>query len=132
MQVRNRLWRLEASKIKDEGNTPKRIVECMSKWVPRETAVFFTADDDSLYPAARTKFGEKLREQTGNVFMPWSQVNRRQRQTREIDLRKQTAPTHGAPWWGSHSAGRLSRCTSCARMRALSYRTHSQLTHSNT
>eukprot|EP00965_Chrysotila_dentata_P039100 1300001-Pleurochrysis_carterae.AAC.1 len=73
VQVRNRLWRLEASKLNGESNAPARVVECMGRWVPNSTAaVFFTADDDSLYPAADHHFGARLRTFEGSVYAPWS------------------------------------------------------------
>ena len=39
VQVRNRLWRIEAASIKGETNAPKRIIECMSAWVPQGSPV---------------------------------------------------------------------------------------------
>ena len=34
--------------------------------------VFFTADEDELYPHAREQWGERLTEQSGGVYAPWA------------------------------------------------------------
>ena len=54
------------------SNTAERIIGCMARWVPEGSPVFFTADDDTLYPAARRRWGDLLRSHEGNVFDPWS------------------------------------------------------------
>ena len=77
VQVRNRLWTLEASKLalgpgESKPRNNARVIECMDLWVPAGVRVFFTADDDKLYPLARDRWGGRLRTHTGGVYMPWS------------------------------------------------------------
>lgn len=72
VQVRNRLWRVEAMKAAVQQPSPERIIGCMNMYVPRDAAVFFTADEDSLYAPARRRWDSRLIEFEGGVFMPWS------------------------------------------------------------
>jgi len=75
VQVRNRLWRIEAQQLKGlKTSDAAGILACMAKWVPPEeyVPVFFTSDDDDFYPAARKLWGSRLREQSGEVYGPWS------------------------------------------------------------
>jgi hypothetical protein len=44
----------------------------MARYVPRDAAVFFTADDDSFYPTAKKRWGERLLTSGAGVFKPWS------------------------------------------------------------
>ena len=55
VQVRNRLWRQEAIKLR-ASNAASRVVGCLGRWVPPDADVFFTADEDELYQHARTHF----------------------------------------------------------------------------
>ena len=70
VQVRNRLWRQEAMKLR-APNAASRVVGCLGRWV-RDADVFFTADEDELYPHARELWGERLTEQSGGVYAPWA------------------------------------------------------------
>jgi len=73
VQVRNRLWGIEASKLKGAKTSAERVVQCMGRWVPADAKlVFFTADDDNLYPAAQKEWGGRFRSAEGAVFSPWS------------------------------------------------------------
>jgi hypothetical protein len=80
VQVRNRLWTQEQHQPPAAGEakprTLERVLECMDIWVPPRARVFFTADDDRLYPLARTRWGGRLLTHTGGVFMPWSRGTR--------------------------------------------------------
>ena len=71
VQVRNRLWRQEAIKLR-ASNAASRVVGCLGRWVPPDADVFFTADEDELYPHARELWGERLTEQSGGVYAPWA------------------------------------------------------------
>jgi len=71
VQVRNRLWLQDSFRVGAQ-NTGERIVRCMGAWVSPQTNVFFTTDDDSLYAAARTQWGPRLRTQQGHVYAAWS------------------------------------------------------------
>ena len=46
VQVRNRLWRQEAIKLR-ASNAASRVVGCLGRWVPPDADVFFTADEVS-------------------------------------------------------------------------------------
>lgn len=81
VQVRNRLWLMEKTKLpggrlpasgRPADTSPARVVECMSRYVPPGASVFFTADDGALYAPARARWGERLLSVEGGVFMPWS------------------------------------------------------------
>jgi hypothetical protein len=91
VQVRMRLWRLEAQKAQlsakgreaaayPEGAarlrlepvaSPARVVSCMGQWVPPGRPVFFTADETELYGAAARAWGPRLLVHEGGVYQPW-------------------------------------------------------------
>ena len=80
VQVRNRLWHMERTKLpggrlpdgRPADVSPGRVVQCMSLYVPPDATVFFTADDDALYRPAKALWGARLLSVDGGVFMPWS------------------------------------------------------------
>lgn len=76
VQVRNRLWIAERYKSPSPAGIPspagERILHCMERYVPPGATIFFTADDDSLYPLAAKRWGARLRTTDGGVYLPWS------------------------------------------------------------
>jgi hypothetical protein len=75
VQVRNRLWKLEALTKKAPAGRPTsgaRVLECMDRWVPPHARVFFTADDDSLYALAKARWADRLLLHPGTVYEAWS------------------------------------------------------------
>jgi len=81
VQVRNRLWRIEAMGQPAFSNTASRVVGCLGRWVPTSAVkVFFTADDDSLRPAAKQLWAGRLIEIQGGVYEHWSRGGKVERE----------------------------------------------------
>ena len=76
VQVRNRLWRLEAINaqppLRGAAAANGRVLECMGRYVPPDASVFFTADDDTFYAPAAVRWGARLIKHDGGVYAPWS------------------------------------------------------------
>lgn len=105
VQVRNRLWKLDA--LKGGVASPGRMMSCLDRWVPPRVPVFFTADDDALYAPARQHWGARLlTDEGGKVYEPWSRGGKVDAATLGEDA-EQSVIKAFVDWFALQSASRI-------------------------